>query len=160
MNPLVSLELNFLEVTLEQEKIELKQMYRQQLDMILQYLFDLHQLTGNVEKENVEAKVIPLNPEPPQLLHKECIKRRANLIQEWIDTERTYVKELGCLLSLYVTPSAEILASNDYLALFSNISLIYDFLHLHLLPLLQNNQEGFGKVLNQTLDYFKSRNGV
>ncbi|XP_078145909.1 rho guanine nucleotide exchange factor TIAM2 [Centroberyx gerrardi] len=68
-------------------------------------------------------------PPPPSPRHTSVCQRLRNVIQELVDTEKSYVKDLVCLFDIYLTPlqSETFLSKEEMEALFGSLPEMLDF---------------------------------
>ena len=90
------------------------------------------------------------------------MKRRNCIAEEFLSTERTYLKELLSLEELYMTPleaAKEILNKDDLLLLFANLKDIIKVHKMQLLPLIQaavsHSDQPLGSALCKVLPLLK-----
>ncbi|KAL7751424.1 hypothetical protein RI367_003284 [Sorochytrium milnesiophthora] len=101
--------------------------------------------------------VPPLTPTSSEADRLAKESRRKRIIDEVISTEKTYIRELGLLVELYLHPLevSHILTAEQIKCLFSNVSSILSFHREYFLPALQQSSDTIGKVFLQHSAYLK-----
>ncbi|XP_055729030.1 rho guanine nucleotide exchange factor TIAM2-like [Salvelinus fontinalis] len=71
----------------------------------------------------------PQTQKPPCPRHMSISERLCKVIQELVDTEKSYVKDLGCLFDIYLTPlqSETFLSHDEMESLFGSLPEMLDF---------------------------------
>uniref|UniRef100_A0A674C5J6 TIAM Rac1 associated GEF 2 n=1 Tax=Salmo trutta TaxID=8032 RepID=A0A674C5J6_SALTR len=71
----------------------------------------------------------PQTQKPPYPRHMSISERLCKVIQELVDTEKSYVKDLGCLFDIYLTPlqSETFLSHDEMESLFGSLPEMLDF---------------------------------
>uniref|UniRef100_A0A8K9WXH4 TIAM Rac1 associated GEF 2 n=1 Tax=Oncorhynchus mykiss TaxID=8022 RepID=A0A8K9WXH4_ONCMY len=85
-----------------------------------------------VEGQRNPYSMEPLGPQvqkPPCPRHMSISERLCKVIQELVDTEKSYVKDLGCLFDIYLTPlqSETFLSHDEMESLFGSLPEMLDF---------------------------------
>ncbi|XP_038150217.1 T-lymphoma invasion and metastasis-inducing protein 2 [Cyprinodon tularosa] len=96
-------------------------------------VFSLYQTFPESRRSDVD---VPKNPysregsvQPPSPGHLSVCQRLRKVIQELVDTEKSYVKDLVCLFDIYLTPlqSETFLSKDEMEALFGSLPEMLDF---------------------------------
>ncbi|KAM3602394.1 uncharacterized protein V6R79_003224 [Siganus canaliculatus] len=103
----------------------------------------LYQTFPQCRGAEVDAPRNPYGPEvvlqPPSPAHLSVCQRLRKVIQELVDTEKSYVKDLVCLLDVYLTPlqNESFLSTDEMEALFGCLPEMLDFQRVFLQTLEQ-----------------------
>ncbi|XP_014905876.1 T-lymphoma invasion and metastasis-inducing protein 2 isoform X1 [Poecilia latipinna] len=96
-------------------------------------VFSLYQTFPESKRSDVD---VPRNPyvreeslHPPSPAHLSVCQRLRKVIQELVDTEKSYVKDLVCLFEIYLTPlqNETFLSKDEMEALFGSLPEMLDF---------------------------------
>ncbi|XP_074471641.1 rho guanine nucleotide exchange factor TIAM2-like isoform X2 [Sebastes fasciatus] len=96
----------------------------------------VHALYQTFPEGRVSEADVPRNPygrgaglQPPSPAHLSVCQRLRKVIQELVDTEKSYVKDLVCLFDVYLTPLQEetFLSKEEMEALFGSLPEMLDF---------------------------------
>ncbi|KAJ3014632.1 hypothetical protein HKX48_005031 [Thoreauomyces humboldtii] len=124
------------------------------LAQLLHYLRDAHDLdprTLNAEVDMLEPLAETSDREDGKEgnLKKQTSGRRRLVVEEIVNTERTYVRELGALVEVYVDPceAKDLLSSYERNAIFANVRSILLFHKEHFLPDLEKQAEDSEQAL-------------
>ncbi|KAL0967273.1 hypothetical protein UPYG_G00250160 [Umbra pygmaea] len=80
-------------------------------------------------QRNPYSMEFPETQKPPCARHMSISERLCKVIQELVDTEKSYVKDLGCLFDIYLTPlqSETFLSQDEMESLFGSLPEMLEF---------------------------------